>query len=282
MTADAAAETRPKQSPLVISIPLAALASTSTSSSAASNSCREPTVVHSHCATKKRGLSPSSSVGGNHDTPPVPNELQQVGLPCGSDPTKADGSGEVGKQSIKKSTRNKTGKLPIRITPAWHSPADEATVTEARRKPRRGPEIPTKGFTEDEISVARSTAVASGSGASVKNRTTCVKSSRQSQRGGSRRSSRAAHNSDVDVLRINSSFSFQAFFSHLPPRLTVRDGELVPERSLSIKNFDQFSIPASHPFHTWSLGQPVPGRLAGVTSAPRAKRPRKMTRRSSK
>lgn len=76
-------------------------------------------------------------------------------------------------------------------------------------------------------------------------------------------------------LRIESNFSLESLFSYYPPTLIVKDGELVPEKSLSIKNVDRSSLPSSHPIDRWSLGQPVRGRWNGA--GPKAKRPRKNT-----
>ena len=57
----------------------------------------------------------------------------------------------------------------------------------------------------------------------------------------------------------NTSFSLEALFSFCSPTLTVRDGELVPQQSLSVKNIDQSDLPPNHPLENWSLGQPVCG-----------------------
>ena len=209
--------------------------------------------------------------------------------------TKGGGGGKGGKQP-KKSTSNKTGKLPDQSVGL--SRGDEIPVSVAKDEmllsppTDRRPETTTRNVPEDdEMSVASSNTTAtmtsssgtslSGGGPSNKPPT---KSNQASQRGGGggRRSSRGAHGSSDSLLRINSNFSLQSLFSYCPPTLVVRNGELVPEKSLSIKDFDQFSLPSSHPISSWSLGQPVPGRWTGVTSAPRAKRPRKMTNQSSK
>ena len=57
-----------------------------------------------------------------------------------------------------------------------------------------------------------------------------------------------------------SSINFDQVFSYYPPKLVVKDGELLPERSLSIKRIERSALnglPESHPFWSWNLGQPV-------------------------
>ena len=57
--------------------------------------------------------------------------------------------------------------------------------------------------------------------------------------------------------KSKSSINFEKFFSYYPPKLVVRDGELQPERSLSIKGSAIGGLPEGHPFLSWNLGQPV-------------------------
>ncbi len=48
-----------------------------------------------------------------------------------------------------------------------------------------------------------------------------------------------------------------------PPKLVVRDGELVPEHSQSVMNLDRLAIsqlPSNHSFLNWALGKPVSGK----------------------
>ena len=73
----------------------------------------------------------------------------------------------------------------------------------------------------------------------------------------SRATSRAVRSS-VDSVAQKQPFSFESLFSFLgPPKLVVRDGELVPEQSLSLKNVDRHAVPEGHPIFNWSCGQPV-------------------------
>ena len=113
---------------------------------------------------------------------------------------------------------------------------------------------------DDEMSIASSNMTTSSANSIV----ACNK--RQLQRGGARRMSRSS------LLRVESNFSLESLFSHCPPTLTVRDGELVPEQSLSIKNLDRFTLPSSHPIDRWSLGQPVRGRWTGGSKTKRQRK----------
>ena len=57
-----------------------------------------------------------------------------------------------------------------------------------------------------------------------------------------------------------SSINFDQVFGYYPPKLIMKDGELQPERSLSIKRLERSAIsglPERHPFLSWNLGQPV-------------------------
>ena len=60
-------------------------------------------------------------------------------------------------------------------------------------------------------------------------------------------------------LDVASTFCFEDLFSFCPPKLTVKDGELVPEKSLLVKDFDRHNIPKGHPLLKWTLGQPLKG-----------------------
>ena len=60
--------------------------------------------------------------------------------------------------------------------------------------------------------------------------------------------------------KSKSSINFDKVFSYYPPKLVVRDGELQPERSLSVKGLKCSALsrlPEGHPFLSWNLGQPV-------------------------
>lgn len=63
-----------------------------------------------------------------------------------------------------------------------------------------------------------------------------------------------------DKEESQSVFRFNDLFSFFPPKLVVRDGELVPEHSLSVKKVERSTLsrlPESHPFFKWNLGRPV-------------------------
>ena len=69
-------------------------------------------------------------------------------------------------------------------------------------------------------------------------------------------------NSELQSLtsKSKSSINFDQVFSYYPPKLIVKDGELQPERSLSVKGLDRSAIsglPEGHPFLSWNLGQPA-------------------------
>ena len=68
-------------------------------------------------------------------------------------------------------------------------------------------------------------------------------------------------NSELQSLtsKSKSSIIFDQVFSYYPPKLIVKDGELQPAKSLSIKGLDRSAIsglPEGHPFLSWNLGQP--------------------------
>ena len=55
-------------------------------------------------------------------------------------------------------------------------------------------------------------------------------------------------------------FEFDRLFSYYPPKLVLLDGDLCPERSLSVSDMERSklsSLPSDHPFLGWSLGQPT-------------------------
>ncbi len=59
------------------------------------------------------------------------------------------------------------------------------------------------------------------------------------------------------------AFSFESLFNFSgPPKLVVRNGELVPESTLSTRGMDRQFIPENHPVFNWSMGQPVKGAAA--------------------
>ena len=78
---------------------------------------------------------------------------------------------------------------------------------------------------------------------------------------GRSRTSKLTRNGGVlDAASIKSTFSLQNLFSFYDPlKLVVKDGELLPEHSLSLKDFDRQSIPTGHPVFKWTPGQSVKG-----------------------
>lgn len=58
---------------------------------------------------------------------------------------------------------------------------------------------------------------------------------------------------------VRSTFSFENVFGYYPPKLVVRNGQLEPAYSLSVKNSDHSVLPESHPILKWTLGRPVRG-----------------------
>ena len=80
---------------------------------------------------------------------------------------------------------------------------------------------------------------------------------------GQRSSSQVTRRTKASEKEPSPVFRFNELFSFYPPRLVVRDGELVPEHSLSVKNLDKNSVaslPESHPFLSRTLGCPVSGK----------------------
>lgn len=145
-----------------------------------------------------------------------------------------------------------------------------------------GPGRPTEE--DDKISLASSSPTGittCGSSGTSSSTTTGMRAPQR--RGGRRKYSRSWHNNNNNddvtthgdgIFNTNTNFSFQSLFSYYPPTLTVRDGELVPEKSLSIENLERSDLPPSHPIFNWQLGQPVRPRWLPT---PRGKRPRKMS-----
>ena len=62
------------------------------------------------------------------------------------------------------------------------------------------------------------------------------------------------------LLSKKSTINFSSFFSYYPPKLVVKNGELLPEMSLSVKKIERTtvgSLPENHPFLSWKLGKPA-------------------------
>ena len=105
---------------------------------------------------------------------------------------------------------------------------------------------------DDQLSM---TSVSTITGSSNTTTNECTeKSGEQSQQSKLKQAKGSFTNPNSDT-----TFSLEALFSFCPPTLTVRNGELVPQQSLSVKNIDQFDLPPNHPLENWSLGQPVRG-----------------------
>lgn len=64
------------------------------------------------------------------------------------------------------------------------------------------------------------------------------------------------------AVPTKSTFSFEDLFGFYPPKLVVRNGQLEPAYSLSVKNSDHSVLPLSHPILKWTLGRPVRGSVA--------------------
>lgn len=102
---------------------------------------------------------------------------------------------------------------------------------------------------------------------------TCISTNSNS----GQRSTRLSKRNKVAPKEKPSSFRFDDLFSYYPPKLVVRDGDLVPENSLSVKHLDRMAIsnlPESHPFLHWNLGKPVSG--SKVSDSGKNGRKRKM------
>ena len=64
----------------------------------------------------------------------------------------------------------------------------------------------------------------------------------------------------MSLLGGSGRFEFDKLFSYYPPKLVLLDGDLCPERSLSVCDMERSklnSLPPDHPFLGWSLGQPT-------------------------
>ena len=56
------------------------------------------------------------------------------------------------------------------------------------------------------------------------------------------------------------TFNFEQLFGYYPPKLVIQDGDLCPERSLSVSGLERSklsSLSPTHPFWNWTLGQPI-------------------------
>ena len=60
-----------------------------------------------------------------------------------------------------------------------------------------------------------------------------------------------------NCLGKSEEFCFRKHFDFIPPKLVVRNGELCPQTSLSLKGIKFNDIPRDHPIWTWKVGQPT-------------------------
>lgn len=67
--------------------------------------------------------------------------------------------------------------------------------------------------------------------------------------------------SESDASReTQGTFNFEQLFGYYPPKLVIQNGDLCPEHSLSVSGLERSklnSLPATHPFWNWTLGQPI-------------------------
>lgn len=278
-------EDRPK--PLIVSIPLALTRSASpqsaTATASTSSKLRKPTAL-CNFATKKRALSPSPSVSSDTDIilPQTLSNGSEMGPKAKSTNTvTSEKSGRPrGRPRLATTTRanpnlaSHTASKLCTSTNQTDSAVLQNGVMEGRVKNGRtatAVELPVyKALAEsshvedDQTSISSSTTTTSSS-----NSTVVMNNKKSSQRVLQRQAK-----SNSDILQTDSTFSLEALFSYYPPKLTIRDGELVPEQSLSLKNIDRSCLPSSHPIDSWRLGQPVRGRGV-VTKTKRLKHPPK-------
>ena len=103
----------------------------------------------------------------------------------------------------------------------------------------------TRNYDDDQVSITSSS----------------TNSTNSNQRTSSRLTRKSKSNLDEkECSKSQSLFRFNDLFSFVPPKLVVKEGELVPEHSLSVKKVERNSLsrlPEAHPFLKWSLGRPV-------------------------
>ena len=282
--------THKKPSPLLVSILLSSLpaSGTTTPTTPASNKPRKPTAL-SHFATKKRALSRSPSVCSSQDTSPfsscTPPALRNGSSELG---VRSKGSGTISKGAGKMARPpTKGGRSGGRFSAALQADQDGNTDVPVETEPcsdtttsgkvldpslmGNGLHYIPSGAEDDEMSIASSiTTSSSGNSVTAGNKTAGKGTGRRKK------------SSQSSMLRIATDFSLNSLFSYYPPTLTIRDGELVPEKSLSVKNLNRSSLPSSHPLDRWSLGQPVRGTPPGGLAVPKSKRARKNASQSGK
>lgn len=77
-----------------------------------------------------------------------------------------------------------------------------------------------------------------------------------------------------------ATFRFEQLFGYYPPKLTLQDGDLCPERSLSLSGMERSklsNLPPAHPFWNWTLGQPINKAAAPSIKTSRRKQKSKAT-----
>lgn len=78
----------------------------------------------------------------------------------------------------------------------------------------------------------------------------------------------------------DSTFKFEQLFGYYPPKLTLQDGDLCPEHSLSVSGMERSklnSLPPTHPIWNWTLGQPINKAAAPGVKTSRRKQKSKST-----
>ena len=275
-------EDRPES--LIVSIPLHLTRSNSPQPVAAATSTtsklRKPTAL-CNFATKKRALSRSPSVSSDIDiSPAAVSNGSEMGAKTKTTTTVKSGQSGRPRGRPRLATTTRPGPNPelhtISKPCTSTNQADSAVlqngVMEGINKNGRtatAMELPayralaeSSHVEDDQTSISSSTTTTSSTNSTV---VMHKKKSRVLQRQGK---------NTTDITRTDSSFSLEALFSYYPPKLTVRDGELVPEQSLSLKNIDRSCLPSYHPIDSWRLGQPVRGKVV-ATKTKRLKHPPK-------
>lgn len=67
------------------------------------------------------------------------------------------------------------------------------------------------------------------------------------------------------------TINFDELFNYYPPKLIVQDGDLCPEHSLSVSGIERSKLSPTHPFWSWTMGQPISKVPAPTVKATRRK-----------
>ena len=73
------------------------------------------------------------------------------------------------------------------------------------------------------------------------------------------------------VPENTSTINFDELFNYYPPKLIVQDGDLCPEHSLSVSGIERSKLSPTHPFWSWTMGQPISKPPAPTVKATRRK-----------